>query len=50
MGDVDSLESSREPVRIAFTPYLSNGDDIETGALIARIVASSWASAKSGSG
>jgi hypothetical protein len=34
MVDVDSLEGSRESVRIAFAPYLSIGDDIETGLLL----------------
>jgi hypothetical protein len=29
-----SLEGSREPIGIAFTPYLSIGDDIETGLLL----------------
>jgi hypothetical protein len=34
IDDVDSLEGSREPIGIAFTPYLSIGDDIETGLLL----------------
>jgi hypothetical protein len=34
MEDVYSLEGSREPIGIAFTPYLSIGDDIETGLLL----------------
>src|SRR5262249_55933696 len=34
IDDVYSLEGSREPIGIAFTPYLSIGDDIETGLLL----------------
>jgi hypothetical protein len=32
--DIDTLEGSREPVGVAFTPYLSIGDDVETCLLL----------------
>src|SRR5262249_26376239 len=34
MDNVNSLKGSREPIGIAFAPYLSIGDDVETGLLL----------------
>jgi len=32
--EIDALEFGREPVRIAFAPYLAIGDDVEARALL----------------